>query len=451
MSNITDRFIDGLYDVMHSELPPLAVQHAKMCLLDYLGVTFAGATMLTEKGNNILDFFENETGNTTVIGFGRKSTLFNAALINGMSAHIAELDDGVRQGSIHPGAPIISALLPLAEMKKLSGKDLLRGIIIGYEAAIGLASAIQPSHRNKGFHTTGTVGTIGVAMAIAAALGYSRAQFKNALSAAATSASGMLNLIKGSSELKPYNAGQAAVSGLMAALQAYAGFTGSDDVLNGEWGFLGMMSDDIKHDFLERKPGEPLRIGKVYIKPHAACRHCHPAIDATLAIRSKYGLLPEEIKSVKVTTYFMAVGGHDHTTINGITSAKMSTPFSVAVALQTGKAGIKEFSDETINDNAILGLTQKVSVSENSELSAIVPHKRPAVVEIQTINNKLFVERVDLAKGEPENPLNKKELKDKLISLGEYAGKSKNKLHQLIQYVTGIENKLDKLLNSSLN
>ena len=363
-----------------------------------------------------------------------------------MSAHITELDDGMRQGSIHLGAPIISALLLLTEMKKFNGKDLLRGIIVGYEAAIRLASGIQLSHRNKGFHATGTIGTIGVAMAVVAAHGYIRDQFKNALSAGATGATGMLNWIKGSSEPKPFNAGQASVSGLLTALTANADFKGSEDVLSGKWGFLEMMTDQIKPDLLVRKHGDDLCIGKVYIKPYTACRHCHSVIDAALIIRNKHGLLLEEVKSVKVATYNLAVGGHDHNSINGLTSAKMSTPFSVAVALQTGKAGIQEFSDETLNNNAILALTQKISVIEDNNLSALVPQKRPAIIKIQTINNKLFTKRIDQTKGKPENPLTDKELKEKFVSLAEYAGKSENEIQQIIKHVATIGNKLNHLL-----
>ncbi len=421
--NITDKFIDSIYSLTLIELPESAVQKAKNCLLDYLGVTYAGSKILRVKANTLLNISGLSNCGVSVIGFNRKSDLYNAAMVNGMCAHIAELDDGARQGSVHPGAPIISALMPLAEQRELSGKDIIRGIVVGYEAAISLASAIQPAHRNKGYHATGTCGTIGVALGAAAALGFSKQQMKNALSAAASSSSGMLHVIKGNSELKPYNAGQSAVSGLMATLVAQAGFTGPDDVLGAEWGLLSMFTSNNYVDLPKRQNDELLAIEKVYIKPYAACRHCHPAIEAVLALRKEYSIEPSLIKDITVSTYDLAVDGHAHTDICGITSAKMSTPFCVAVALISGKAGVNEFSISQISDHKTLTLTKKVNVKSNKVLNMQVPEKRAAIVEITMYNNCFYTKKVELAKGEPENPLTEDELLEKFFSLMLFAGK----------------------------
>ena len=240
--NITDKYIDSLYGLMQIDFSESCVHQVKKCLLDYLGVTIAGSRMLKEKSSKLLDHSESQDFGVPVIGFKRNTNLLSAALINGMSAHIAELDDGVRQGSLHPGAPIISALLPLVYQYKLSSVDLIRGIIIGYEASIRLASAIQPSHRNKGYHATGTWYNW-CSDRLCSCSAMTKQQLKNALSAAATSASGMLNATKGVSELKPYNAGQAAVNGLMAAQIAKVGISGPDDILGGDWGLLSMLTD----------------------------------------------------------------------------------------------------------------------------------------------------------------------------------------------------------------
>ena len=444
MITVTDKYIDSLYELTQIEFPEPVILQAKKCLLDYLGVTFAGAALLKEKGDAFLNRLED--GNISVIGFNRKTNLYNAALLNGMSAHIAELDDGMRQGSIHPGAPIISALLPVVQQYNLTGNDLLRGMIAGYEAAIRLACAIQPAHRNKGYHATGTCGSIGAALGVGAALGFSKQQMKNTLSAAATGASGILNVIKGISELKPYNAGQAAVSGIMAALIAQAGFNGSSDVLTGQWGFIDMMTDKSNLSILERKPDEKFGIEKVYVKPYAACRHCHPAIEATLLLRKNQAIEPEKIKEIVVETYHLAVNGHEHTEIKGVTDAKMSTPYSVAVALIRGKAGIEEYADGVITDKQIAELAKTVNVIADDVLNSFVPEKRPAVVTITTHNQKQFSFRVDLAKGEPENPLTIEEIEEKYLSLLIFANRERDVSENIMKYVWNIENDLNKLL-----
>ncbi len=444
MISVSDQYINGIYELAQSEFSESVILQAKKCLLDYLGVTLAGAAIIKNKG---VAFLKNSGDvSISVIGFNRKSNLYNAALINGMSAHIAELDDGARQGSIHLGAPIISALLPIAQQFNLDGNDLLKGIIVGYEAAIRLASTIQPSHRNKGYHATGTCGTIGVALGIGAALNFSKQQMKNALSAAATTSSGLLNVTKGVSELKPYNAGQAAVSGIIAALISQAGFNGSDDVLTGHWGFIGIMTDKSDLSLLDRKPGEKLGIEKVYMKPYAACRHCHPAIEAALRLKEKYKIDFSQIERITVFTYDLAVGGHDHADIGSVTSAKMSTPFSLSIALKTGKAGINEFSEKHILDAGVLGLAKKVQIIAQEELNALTPQKRPAIVEITTRGNNIYTQRIDLAKGEPENSLSMEEIKEKFLSLSLFGGKTIENAHQIANYVWSIETELSKII-----
>ena len=443
-NNITDQFIGSLFNHSQAQFSESIKLQAKKCLLDYLGVAFAGARMIDRKGNAILDMLDNTSGGVSVIGFGKKSSIQNAALLNGMSGHIAELDDGVRFGGMHPGVPVLSALLPLAEKENIKGEKLLAGIIVGYEAAIRLSMAVQPSHKMKGYHATGTCGTIGAAIAISTALGFSKDQMKDALSSAAASASGILRATSGKSELKPYNAGQAALNGLIASIVARAGFKGPNDILGGENGLISMLADHYDLTQLYKEEGM-LGIEKVYFKPYAACRHSHPAIEAALNIRVTSGILPKDIKAVDVITYSLAVNGHDHTEIQGITSAKMSTPYSVAVALVTGKAGIGEFTTDQIENPVISSLTRKVRVRSDERISELVPHKRAAAVEITTYTGQYYSQRVDLPKGEPENPILEEELKNKFISLALYGNKTIDDCDRVMRHVWNIEEDLNEI------
>ncbi len=438
VENITDNFISELLEVQISDRD---IYQAKRCLIDYVGVTLAGSKMLREKGDSILDFLKSDSveGAGKIVGYKHKSSLQNAVLLNGMNAHVAELDDGERFGMFHPGAPIISALIPLIEPEKVSGKDFLKGIILGYEAAIRLARTIQPSAKDKGYHATGICGTIGAAIGISTMLGFSHKQIKDALSASATSASGILRVIKGRSELKPYNSGQASLNGLIAVTLARAGFNGHDDVLSGEMGLISIVSDKYDLSELIGKFGSPLGIHNIYMKPYAACRHCHPAIEAALKIRSDNNLSCTDISNVKVTTYYWAVGGHEHTEILGVNSAKMSIPYSVSVALCSGKAGMDEFSLEKIDDTDVLSLTKKISVIDRQELTDLVPQKRAAIVDVITKDNQTFTARIDLPKGEPETALSDEELEDKFFSLAVFSGKTSEESEQIVQTIWNID------------
>lgn len=443
--NLTDKFIDDLYDLSSADFPDSVVLQAKRCLLDYLGATFAGAQMLKEKGNKLLNYLGETQGDAAVIGFNKKAGIENVVLMNGLSAHVAELDDGVRFGGVHLGSPIFSALLPVAEKEKVKGADLLLGIITGYEAAVRIASAIQPSHYNCGYHPTGTCGTIGAAMGIAAMLGFSKSQMKDALSSAAISASGTLKVLEDASELKPFNVGRAALVGLLSAFMARAGFKGPDDTLSGNTGFLSMMAEQYDLSHLERENGESFGIEKVYFKPYASCRHTHPAVEATLKIRMKSGVRADDIKAIKVTTYHGVLGKHDHTEIRGVSSAKMSIPYSVAVSLVSGKADLEEFTDQYVYDAEIVSLTKKVVVCADEKITALVPQKRSAIVEITTFDGSCHTEMVDYPKGEPENPLSDNEIKEKFITLAVYGDKSSEESHEMIRIVWNIKKELHNL------
>lgn len=442
--NLTDKFIDELYELSLSSFSSLDIHHAKGFLLDYLGATFAGASMIRERGHKLIEMLQSD-GKCSVIGFGKYSSPQSAVFINGLSAHVAELDDGVISGSVHPGSPLFSALLAVAESEKVTAKQFLMGTIIGYEAIVRLANTVQPSHKKKGFHATATCGAIGTSIGVSVMLGMPKEELKNAFSAAVISASGTLKAIEDNSELKPFNVGNAALNGYMAVLMARAGFQGPEDALSGQRGFLTVMSDDFNKSQLFKLKDEPLALNKVYVKPYAACRYCHPAIDAAFLIRDKYSISNKRIKDIRVKTYQLAVKNHDHTLINNVSSAKMSIPFSVAIALKTGKAGMSEFSYENIHNLELSELTNKVSVLSDEEFTAGFPQQSTSSVEIITTEGESFYEKIDYPKGEPENPLSQEELLQKFEILMNFAGKGTDEIEKISEIVFDLENRLQDL------
>ena len=378
--NITDIFVDYLYGLSVSDLREEAVEQARLCLIDYKGVTAAGAKILKKQGDAFLGRVLKQGGNVSVFGFQEKTTLHNAAFLNTMSAHMAELDDGHRAGQIHLGASIISALLPVAEVESLAEDAVLRGIVVGYEAAIRLAMAVNPAHKLRGFHTSGTCGTIGVAVAVAAALKFTREQMKVAVSAATASASGLLEMQENESELKPFNLAHAAVAGITAAYCALAGFKGPDDAIGGKRGFLSVMTENPKIQYLSEFNEPYLQIERIYRKLYAACRHAHSAIEAAISMRNEYSIDPASISSILIETYGMAIKGHDQKDIKGIQSAKMSIPFCVALALKTGGAGLGDYNESNLSDEEIHRLMGLIQIVEDPEISSWLPGKRAARV-----------------------------------------------------------------------
>ena len=193
MSNTTEAFIEGI-EKKSLEIPYNVMQQARKVLLDYLGVLVGGIKYLEEKHPELIPSSPSES------------------FLHGFAAHVLELDDGHRHGMIHLGASIVSAVLDVAKRDKLNSDDVLRGIVLGYEVAVRCARAIQPGHKERGYHVSGTCGTIGSALGVAFACGFNREQIKPTLACAVSSAAGVLEIQEQASELKPYNVGRAAMA-----------------------------------------------------------------------------------------------------------------------------------------------------------------------------------------------------------------------------------------------
>lgn len=415
--NITDTFIDGL--ITKSQTIPFQVnEKAKECLLDYLGVAIGGIKYLKGTHPELMD------------------SSLNSVFLKGFAAHVLELDDGHRHGMIHLGASIVSAVLDAAKKEDLRSDDVLQGIVMGYEVAVRCARAIQPGHKVRGYHVSGTCGTIGSAMGIAFAGSYNRDQLKSTLACAVSSAAGVLEIQEQASELKPYNVGRAAFDGVLAAQIGKLSMPGPDDILGGNRGFLSALTDTPKSEFLtEFKENGDYCIEGIYQKVHAACRHCHPAIDATIDMRNDLRLKPEQVEKVEVHTYKLAVGSHDHTRIMGISSAKLSTPFAVALAIVKGSAGYSDYNEDNLDDFWIKNLTRKVKVIEDEELTQRSPSVRGARVTLYLKDGGVFEAPCLYPKGEPENPLTKEELEEKFRGLAMYGGLTLEKCNEIISSV----------------
>lgn len=436
--NISEQYFEAIDAVAKKEIPQEVMERAKRSLLDYLAVTCAGTAFQHEKIEKYFSFAQPEIGMFTAVGTGKKLALKEAVFLNGLNGHALDFDDGTNSGIIHLGSPIFSLLLPLAERYGKTVQEVLKAAVIGYEASYTMAVSIQPLHKALGFHATGTCGMLGATLAASYLLGLSREDRYQAFAAACVAASGMLKVLDDSSELKPYNVAKTALLSLTSLQLAMSGFKGHPDPLGGYRGFLKMMAGDENIEIKTCLLNGTYAIMKSYTKPYASCRYTHPPVEAAIHLRNQYGLTADEVERISISTYNLAVSGHDHTDIPGSYSAKMSIPYSVAVALVYGKAGLQEFAEDVVNDPGIKALTKKVEVKADDELSAIFPDKQSAVVTITTSDGE-YSERVDFPKGEPENPLSETEFYDRYKALMAYGG-VKADVHDAIYHSTHADN-----------
>ena len=442
MENITDAFLAYIIEKKDNEIPEKIYKKAEECLIDYLGVAYAGAK---ENKGKFEELLKNSHGSCTVIGEGSKTSDLYAAFINAFNAHTIELDDGHRFGMIHLGAVIISAVLAVAQREKATYEQILTGIIIGYEAAVKCAIAIQPGHKKKGFHTTGTCGSIGAAIGCSIVLDCTREQMKAVLSAAATSASGLLEIQENASTMKPYNAGHAAMAGVLAASMAMTGMSGPDDILGGERGMMYLLSDTVSMDKIFAD-ADKYEIERIYVKPYTACRHCHSAMEAAISLSEEYQIPACDIEKIEVATYSLAVKGHDHTEIRGSGSAKLSIPYSVAASYILKNGGLQAFNSENRNNAEILELTKRVSVLESEAFSKQSPQKRIAEVRIILKSHTILEKCVEYAKGDPENPMSGQEIRDKFQDIMKWCG-LEDKAIEILSLFNGKKVTTEQLFN----
>ena len=249
-------------------------------------------------------------------------------------------------------------------------------------------------------------------------------------------------MIESGSSLKPFNIAHASSSAVVASLMGATHYSAPDDAIGGSRGFLKNFASDSSRLHFEHE----YKIMGIYVKPYAACRHCHSPIDCSEMIASENCIDPMRISSVNVETYKLAVRGHDHNTVVDSADAKMSTPFGVASMLCGKGAFVDAYSEEAISDIAVVNLMKKIVVSENAEMTDESPGKRGARVTVVMDTGKSYSRRVDYPKGEPENPISDRELYGKASSLLRCAGMPDGAIELLFQEVNQPEPNLSFLI-----
>lgn len=430
-----EKLADFIISLDLNNVPTNVIELAKLCILDWLGATLAGAN---EKDAVMLaEMFRSFTPEeASIVGLWFKIPAHDAAYVNGAMSHMVELDDLHKEAIIHPAAPVVPAALAMSEKADASGNTLLEAVIVGYEVEIAVSKAVNPSHYRY-WHTTGTCGTFGAAAAASKVLNLSLDKVVNCLGIAGTHAAGLIEVFGTSS--KPLNPGRAARDGVMAALLAERGFKGPRTILEGEKGFFKATSRESLYDKGFANLGVTYEISKVSFKRHASCGHTHAAIDAILNLKKKFGFKAQEVIEVEVGTYndaFEIVGRSYEPKTPA--EAKFSLPYCVAVALVDDAAGLRQFTYESLKRDEVRSLTKKVKVYVDDQVNSMYPQKFGSRVKVKVRGGQVYEELIEEAKGSPENPLSKEELIGKFIELASLK-MSQEKCRQVASMVMQLE------------
>lgn len=394
------------------------IQHAaKRHVLDTVGVMIAGGVGdVATKAEAVLATIR-PAGHVPVPGRVRRADMLDAAMLGGTGGHGIELDDGFRQGSVHPGVAVVPAIWSAAYGQNISGIRLLEAAIAGYETVTSVARACHPDMRRRGFHPTGVVGSLGAAVAAGRLLELSRDQLSNALGLAASASAGLFAFLGGGADVKRLHAGHAAREGLQAALFAKGGIAGPPNVIEASDGFFQAFAagKGAPPRHLDLPPDVAFGITDCYVKPYACCRHLQPAVEALMALRSEHQIDERAVQGIDVETYGIAAE-HAHTGWSDFASAQLSFPFIMALGLRFGRIDLSHFGDEVRSDESIASICKRVRVSVSPELDRTYPDKRPARVTLRTANGT-FTRQADEALGSSTLPLDDAGLEKKFTDL----------------------------------
>jgi len=346
--------------VRYEDLPADVVLLAKECLLDWLGVTIAGAS---EPLSRILqDEMLEQGGNAqaTIVGTGFRGTIQQAALVNGAASHALDYDDVHQAMSGHPTVPVAPGLLALAEWRRSSPRAFIAAFVAGFETECRIGLLVNPGHYAEGWHATGTLGTFGSAASCAHLQGLDAEAMRTVIGIAAAQAAGLKSMF--GTMCKPFHAGKAAANGLMAATLAARGFTSNTESLEAHQGFAATHGPTFDPARAMAGPANGYFIRGVLFKYHAACYGTHSSIESLLRIKEAHGVTPEQVSAVHLRVPTGALSMCNIQEPATALEGKFSLRFTSALALGHGDTSELAFTDERTADPLLVSLRDRVQV-----------------------------------------------------------------------------------------
>ena len=394
-----------------SRAPQQALVNARTAFIDTVGVMLAGSR--TEPAAIVCEMVRSEgAGPTaTVVGQSFRTSPQLAALANGVAGHALDFDFTYTQGQLL--APVIPALLPLAESTGATPAATVAAFIVGFEVASRLSRA-NPNHNGGGsWHGTGTIGTIAAAAACARLLALPRAAVPDVLGIAVSLGSGV-NANYGTMT-KPLHAGQAARNGIMAALLGGRGFTANAAAIEGRGGFARTFARGLDWD-----PQPFLDLGRQYDLAERGIRPkrypcggvIHTGIDAALILRDKLG--GAEISAIKAGISRYAANRASPQYPTNTEAAKFNLQYVVAQALAHGVPKLASFDPPAIADERVRRLAGLVAVAIDPEF-ADAHEDYPTRVTVTTRDGGTLEELVIYAAGTRRNPMSPAQIEEKFF------------------------------------
>ena len=348
----------------------------------------------------------------TLLGRREKVDMASAALINGISSHTFDFDDTHLKTIIHPAGPVASALLALAEKTGASGRELLDAMVLGIDVACRIGNMMYPQHYDRGWHITGSTGTLGAAAACARLLKLNEQQTQMALGLAASQPIGLREQF--GTMTKPFHPGGAARAGLMSALMAKHGFTSSPKAIEAPRGFAQVVSTKFDWQEVTQELGERFEISFNTYKPFACGIVIHPSIDAAVQLRTLHGVKPEGVAQIELKVHSLVLELTGKKAPKDGLEGKFSVYHGVAAGLMFGQAGEPEYADAIVTRPDVVALRDRVVATVDNTIA----EAQTAMTAVLRDGRRVHV-FVKHAIGSVENPLTDAMLEAKFHGLAD--------------------------------
>lgn len=449
---LTAHVADFVVNTRLSDIPSKTIELGKKSILDSLGLALSGSRAetagLIEK---YVDSLGCGSGTATVLGSGSKYPARFAALVNGIAIHVDDFDDTQLASAkdrvygllVHPTVCVLPAALATAEVSGKNGRDLLLAYQVGVEVECKIAEAISPRHYEDGFHSTGTCGVFGGTSACARLRGLDGIHTTRAFAIAASQAAGLRENF--GTMMKPFQAGHATESGVVAADLAALGWTGAEQILEAQRGFFHAYGGTYDPAVIMERLARPWTFQDpgVSIKPFPSGSLTHPGMTELLRLIRANSIHAADVQQVEVgTNHNMLNTLIHHRPTTGL-QAKFSMEFCMAILLVDGKADQTRFTDAVVNRTDVQDMISRVRFYTDPEAEKAGYDKMTTILKITLKDGRVISGRADFGKGSPTNPMSYDEVAEKFLGCAEFAEWPMPKAKQVVELVHKLEDVSD--------
>ena len=388
---LTKYVADFIVNTKYEDIPKDVLELGRKSILDGFGLALAGS--VSEMGPLVTRYLRTlGSGDTkaSIIGGSLQAPVRFAALANGIFIHADDYDDtqlSVAPDRVyglltHPTVTVLPPAFALAEVNRYSGRDLTLAYHVGVEVECKIAEAISPRHYGEGFHTTGTIGSFGSAAACAKLFRLDAKRTAYALGIVAAEAGGLRNNF--GSMTKPFHAGRAAESGVVAVDLASIGWTASEEILEAPNGFFSAAGGGFNPEAIVNRLGRPWTFADpgVSIKPFPSGSLTHPAMGEMLRLVRERDIKAADVEKIDMGGNSAMMDALLHHRPTTALQGKFSMEFCMAMLALDRRAGLTEFTDAVVQRPDVQELLRRVNFYVDPEAERAGLNKMTSILRI---------------------------------------------------------------------